>query len=92
MAIQFTDTEKEQIVRITEEYGSLMRNSIELQSIINDAEKQLITLAHRMDELKERESHFFFDLASKYDKEPKTVQIEAANYVMNNGANEVSQG
>jgi hypothetical protein len=80
--IEFTSEEKDSILKITSQYGELMRESVKLQEKIKDAEHQLRELANRMDELKHSENHFFFDLGAKYDMEPQTVQTQAANYVM----------
>lgn len=90
--ISFTEEEKSTIVSITNKYATLMKESIALQRIIEDAEGQLRFLAQNMEHLKETEHHFFFDLGAKYDLEPKTVHTAAANYIMsNNQENEVSK-
>lgn len=80
--IEFTTEEKDSILRITSQYGELMRESVKLQERIKESENQLRELANRMDQLKHTEQHFFYDLGAKYDMEPQTVQTAAANYVM----------
>jgi hypothetical protein len=90
--ISFTEEEKSTIVSITNKYATLMKESIALQHIIEDAEGQLRFLAQNMEHLQETEHHFFFDLGAKYDLEAKTIQTAAANYIMsNNQENEISK-
>lgn len=80
--IEFTLEEKESILKITSQYSELMKESVNLQEKIKDAENQLRDLANRMDELKHSEQHFFYDLGAKYDMEAQTIQTAAANFVM----------
>jgi hypothetical protein len=83
MAIHFTEAEKSSIMGITQNYSVMMKRSVELSKIIEDAEEALAQLANDMDQLKQNEHEFFHGLATKYDVELRTVENAAANYVIN---------
>lgn len=79
----FTNQEEEFILSVTTQYTKLYKDSLALQGQIHDAERECQRLASEMENLKSSESHFYYDTSSKYNVDVESVQMAAANYVLN---------
>jgi hypothetical protein len=80
--IQFTQSELQEIVSISESYSQLYRKAMIVRKQIDESTRQLNDLAGEMEHIKTNETHFFQTIAGNLNIEPKTVATAAANYIL----------
>jgi hypothetical protein len=81
--IEFTETEISEILKISEDYSNLYKETSILQEEIQVALNRVTELTAQMESVKQQEIDLMTEIASKHDLDPKTVSNEAVNYLLN---------
>jgi len=81
--IEFTENEISEILKISEEYSNLYKETSILQDEIQLALNRVTELTSQMESVKQQEIDLMTEIASKHDLDPKTVSNEAVNYLLN---------
>ena len=81
--IEFTENEIAEILKISEEYSNLYKETSILQEEIQVALNRVTELTAQMESVKQQEIDLVTEIASKHDLDPKTISNEAVNYLLN---------
>ena len=81
--IEFTENEISEILKISEDYSNLYKETSILQEEIQVALNRVTELTTQMESVKQQEIDLMTEIASKHDLDPKTVSNEAVNYLLN---------